>query len=157
MVLDTVACMAACIDGAGYCSLCASCIDVAGLCNQFTVGQMISTHSLSLFYKVSGLKVFKVFQNYCCAIAFVLLLVRSGAFVAHWYIYVPRRCRTSHSRNTLNPISVSLWKYLGKPVLHCMALGGSKSGADVFYWPKRFTPFLTSAVFPISFFFLQYM
>ena len=64
---------------------------------------------------------------------YVLVRVTRGALVSHRYTYAPPRCRTSQSRRTFIPLSVSLWDDLGDPVFDGVGLAGFKSRANAFY------------------------
>ena len=56
--------------------------------------------------------------------------VTRAALVAHWYTYVPPRCRTLHYSRTFIPFSVSLWNDLANPVFDGVGLAGFKSRAN---------------------------
>ena len=52
-------------------------------------------------------------------VPYVLVWVTSGTVIAHWYTYVPPRCRTSQYRKTFIPLSISLWNDLGRRIQRC--------------------------------------
>ena len=63
---------------------------------------------------------------------YVPVRVARGALVTHRYTYAPPRCRTSQSRRTLIPLSVSLWNDLANPVFDGVGLAGFKRRANAF-------------------------
>ena len=81
--------------------------------------------------------------------------VSSVAVIAHRYTFAPPRCRTSQYRRTFIPLSVSLWKDLGDPILDGVGLAGFRSRAMPFYWPSCSLPFRSPTVFHFSSFILS--
>ena len=63
---------------------------------------------------------------------YVPVRVTHGALVAHSHSFAPPRCRTSQYRRTFVLLSVSLWNYLGDPVIDGVGLAGFKSRANDF-------------------------
>ena len=77
-----------------------------------------------------------------------------GGVIAHRYIYAPPRYRTSQSRKTFIPLSVSLSNDLSDPVFDGVGLAGFTSRANAFLLAYLFAPFLSPAVFNFSSFIL---
>ena len=88
-------------------------------------------------------------------VPYVPVRVTRGALIAHRQTYAHPRCRTSQFRRTFILLSVSLWNFLVDPLFDGVGLAGFKSRCNVFLLAQLLSPFLSSTIFPFSYFPLQ--
>ena len=88
-------------------------------------------------------------------VPYVPVWVTRGALIAHRYTFASPRCRTSQYRRTFILLSVSLWNDLVDPLFDGVGLAGFKSRSNAFLLAQLLSPFLSSTIFPFSFFPLQ--
>ena len=85
-------------------------------------------------------------------VPYVPVRVTRVAVIAHWYTYVPPRCRTSQYHRTFILWSVSLWNDLRDPVFDGVGLEGFKSKANAFFIGLAARSLFIFCCFPFLFF-----